>query len=85
MTRASALADERTGESAAVVFRSPIRWTSKTFLPTNHMGLTRDPVFVDNVLSLLLESPQNTPLHQAVSRHRHSGKVPAAVSRLPLP
>jgi len=49
------------------------------------MWLTRDPVFVDNVLSLLLESPQTAPLHQAVSRHRYGGKAPAAFSRLAVP
>jgi hypothetical protein len=29
-----------------------------TFLFTDHLGLTRDPAFADNVLYLLLEDPR---------------------------
>ena len=36
-----------------------IDWTSKTFLSTDHLGLTRDRTFVDNVLDLLLNSKRN--------------------------
>ncbi|MBK7975503.1 MAG: hypothetical protein IPK07_20210 [Deltaproteobacteria bacterium] len=36
---------------------SPIPWSSVTFLFTDHLGLTQDPAFTDNVLYLLLERP----------------------------
>ena len=36
-----------------------IPWTSTTFLSSDHRGLTRDRVFVDNVLSRLLAPPAN--------------------------
>lgn len=57
-TRASALMDERTDLAGGARLVSPIRWTSTMFLHTSHRGLTNDPLFTDNVLSLLLESPQ---------------------------
>ncbi len=56
--RTSALMDERVGSG---VWRprllSPIRWSTVTFLFTDHLGLTQDPAFTDNVLYLLLERP----------------------------
>jgi len=45
----------RAEETAGGQRRSPIHWTSKMFLPSDHLGLTRNPVFVNNVLALLLE------------------------------
>ncbi|MEM8835478.1 MAG: hypothetical protein AAGD00_06635 [Planctomycetota bacterium] len=59
--RASALLDERLGSAAAsprVV--TPIRWDAVTFIPTNHMGVTRHPTFINNVLYTLLEKPRPT-------------------------
>lgn len=38
--------------------QSPIRWSSVMFLHASHRGLTSDPLFTDNVLALLLESPR---------------------------
>ncbi len=60
-TRASAVMDERTDRSRGSRLVSPIHWTSTMFLHTSHRGLTNDPIFTDNVLSLLLESPQPLP------------------------
>jgi pimeloyl-ACP methyl ester carboxylesterase len=57
-TRASAVMDERSGGSRAARLVSPIHWTSTMFLHASHRGLTSDPIFTDNVLALLLESPQ---------------------------
>lgn len=57
--RSSALLDERVGHDWAPRVRSPIPWTQVFFLFTDHMGLTRDPAFIDNVLYLLLEAPRN--------------------------
>lgn len=61
VTRASALMDERLGQGAAWTPRlvSPIAWSSVNFLFTDHLGLTADPAFTDNVLFLLLEAPRS--------------------------
>lgn len=58
VTRASALGDERSGRAYEPGLRSPIGWRQVTFLFTDHLGLTRDPAFTDNVLWLLLEAPR---------------------------
>lgn len=54
VTRKSALLDQRSSGDAGPL-RSPISWTHTTFIAANHLGLTRDPTFSDNVLHLLLE------------------------------
>lgn len=54
VTRKSALLDQRqSGETGKV--RTPIPWTHTTFIAADHLGITRDPTFSDNVLHLLLE------------------------------
>lgn len=60
VTRASALMDERYTEGTKWSPRlvTPISWSSVNFLFTDHLGLTRDPAFTDNVLYLLLEAPR---------------------------
>ena len=60
VTRASALMDERyaSGVKWSPRLVSPITWSSVHFLFTDHLGLTRDPAFTDNVLYLLLEAPR---------------------------
>ncbi len=60
VTRHSALMDERLADRGnwAPRLQSPIKWDSVTFLFTDHLGLTKDPAFTDNVLYLLLESPR---------------------------
>jgi len=55
--RSSALMDERTGGDWSPHLRSPIRWTHATFLFTDHLGMTKDAAFADNVLFILLEQP----------------------------
>lgn len=61
VTRASALMDERYADGVGWAPRlvTPIRWASVNFLFTDHLGLTRDPAFTDNVLYLLLEAPRD--------------------------
>jgi len=54
--RSSALADERVGGTWSPSLRTPVPWKHVTFLFTDHIGLTRDPAFADNVLFLLLEA-----------------------------
>ncbi|HEY0983160.1 MULTISPECIES: lipase/acyltransferase domain-containing protein [unclassified Schlesneria] len=60
VTRHSALMDERLSDNGkwAPRLKSPIKWDSVTFLFTDHLGLTKDPAFTDNVLYLLIESPR---------------------------
>ncbi len=60
VTRHSALMDERLADRTnwAPRLRSPVKWESVTFLFTDHLGMTKDPAFTDNVLYLLLESPR---------------------------
>jgi len=60
--RSSALLDERLGRSSNTRLASPIPWKQTFFLFSDHLGLTRDPTFMDNVLYLLLEDPR----HQGV-------------------
>jgi len=55
--RSSALMDERIGAEWQPTLKSPIKWDEVTFLFTNHIGLTKDPVFSDNILYFLLEKP----------------------------
>lgn len=60
VTRHSALMDERLADKSnwAPRLQSPVKWDSVTFLFTDHLGMTKDPAFTDNVLYLLLESPR---------------------------
>ena len=53
--RSSCLMDERPGGTWAPHLISPIRYHHVTFLSSNHLGLTKNPEFADNVLFLLLE------------------------------
>ena len=56
--RTSALMDERAGQDRATRLESPIAWDRVTFLFQDHLGLTSDPTFSDNLLFLLLEQPE---------------------------
>jgi len=53
--RASALADERMSGDWNPKVQSPIDFDSIFFLPYNHLGLTKNITFRDNVLFWLLE------------------------------
>ncbi len=59
VTRSSALMDERAGGIWTPYLKSPVNWSNVMFLFTDHLGLTKDPAFSDNVLYLLLEQPAN--------------------------
>ena len=56
--RTSALMDERVGGAWERGVRTPIEWRHTLFLFSDHLGLTKDPVFTDNVLYWLLEAPR---------------------------
>ena len=55
--RTSALMDERVGREWTARLQTPVAWTSVRFLFNDHLGMTKDPGFTDNVLYLLLEAP----------------------------
>ncbi len=55
--RYSTVADERTNGAARPWLVSPVPWTNVTFLADDHVGLTRNPQFVDNTLFILLDTP----------------------------
>ncbi len=79
VTRASALMDERTGVAWRARLDSPIRWSSVRFLQGDHIELTGNAPFTDDLLYLLLEEPREEErltsartmtLRSAVSRNR---------------
>ncbi|MGH7804685.1 MAG: esterase/lipase family protein, partial [Candidatus Binatia bacterium] len=61
--RSSALLDERVGGAWMPRLRTPIPWSSVTFVYGDHLSLTSDPAFTDNVLYRLLESPRGAPIN----------------------
>ena len=56
--RSSVLADQRLGSDWGPTVESPIRWARALFLFEDHLGLTKSPVFLDNLLFYLLEEPR---------------------------
>ena len=56
--RSSALLDERVGREWAPRLVTPLDLAAVLFLPEDHLGLTRSPVFRDNLLFWLLEAPR---------------------------
>ncbi len=58
--RTSALMDERVGTDWSPELQSPINWNQVRFLFQDHLGMTRDPTFSDNILYLLLEDPRES-------------------------
>jgi pimeloyl-ACP methyl ester carboxylesterase len=57
--RSSALMDERESRATAGKLESPISWTHVMFLFDDHLGLTKNAAFSDNVLYWLLEAPHS--------------------------
>ena len=56
--RSSALMDERVGGTWTPTLDSPIDWSGATFLFAEHIEMTSDPAFTDNLLYYLLVHPQ---------------------------
>ncbi len=56
--RSSALLDERPAGKPMGRLVSPIHWDQVFFVFAGHVELTRVPVFTDNLLFILLESPK---------------------------
>ena len=57
--RRSALMDERMSDKLGRRLESPIHWSQVHFIFSDHLGLTKNPAFTDNVLYFLLESPRS--------------------------
>ena len=55
VTRASAIADLRVENNWTGTVKSPIDFEGVYFLFSDHFGITHNPVFIDNILYLLLE------------------------------
>ena len=55
VVRSSALLDERIGQEWQPTLQTPIEFNNVTFISEDHLGLTQDPSFSDNLLFLLLE------------------------------
>jgi len=64
--RTSAVLDERVGQQWTPGLASPIAWSSVTFLFTDHLALTQDLGFTDNLLFRLLDSPRPATAGPAV-------------------
>ena len=56
--RSSALMDERSAQNWQPRLVSPVAWEHVHFIFRDHLGLTKDPAFTDNVLYILLEDPR---------------------------
>ena len=56
--RTSAVMDERVGRPWTSGLESPITWSTVTFLFSDHLALTQDLGFADNLLFRLLDSPR---------------------------
>ena len=59
VTRSSALMDERIGAEWQPTLDSPIEWAGVNFIPADHIGLTSDRSFTNNMLFLLLEDERD--------------------------
>ena len=59
--RSSALMDERMGRAWTPELITPIDWRQVLFLFDDHLQLTRDAAFTDNLLYLLMEAPRRPP------------------------
>ncbi|MBX3378464.1 MAG: hypothetical protein KF805_00085 [Phycisphaeraceae bacterium] len=66
VTRSSALMDERTGNAWKPRLESPITWSSVRFLPGDHIELTSNAPFTDDLLYLLLEAPRERQVKVAL-------------------
>jgi len=62
VSRASALGDRRAADGPATEHKrlvSSVDWSRVMFFFEGHLGLTRDPAFIDNLLYILLEEPRD--------------------------
>lgn len=57
VSRGSSTMDERYGKDWDTKIITPIDWSNITFIFADHLALTKDPAFLDNLLYILLEKP----------------------------
>jgi hypothetical protein len=79
--RSSALLDERVGGDWMPRLVTPVPWSSVTFVYGDHLALTSDPAFTDNLLYRLLEAPPGgngivSPASKSSWRRNVSPKTP---------
>ena len=55
--RSSVLLDERVGGKWSPKVKSPLQWDNVIFLDSDHMGLTKNPLCIKNILYILFEKP----------------------------
>lgn len=55
--RSCALLDERVGGQWSPKVQSPLQWDNVIFLQSNHLGMTKDPLCIKNILYILFERP----------------------------
>lgn len=67
--RTSALMDERLGQGWTPKLQSPISWSSILFMAADHLGLTQDPSFENNVLYWLLEDQRTGISPQSIDKY----------------
>jgi hypothetical protein len=65
VARYSAIGDERQERLFRIGAESAIPWTAVTFLPDDHLGLTRNPTFTNNLLFTLLDRTPPSLLFRA--------------------
>jgi len=83
--RASALLDERQGRDMRGGLVSPLKFDTTLFLPDEHVGLTRNPVFGDNLLFWLLERPRDPEMLAPPEEAAIAATAPAPRRALPAP
>ena len=55
--RSCVLLDERLAGKWQPKVVSPLKWDNVIFLPSNHLGMTKDPLCIKNILYILFERP----------------------------
>ena len=55
--RSCVLLDERVGGKWSPKVQSPLQWDNVIFLQSNHLGMTKDPLCIKNILYILFERP----------------------------
>ncbi len=69
--RSSVLLDERLDGDWTMRLRSPIAWSQVSFVFSDHLGMLRDPSFIDNALHILLEQGVAEPMDGKPSHEGH--------------
>jgi hypothetical protein len=80
--RTSAVMDERVGREWRPGLVTPVDWSGVTFVVGDHLAVTRNPSFTDNVLYRLLEAPRAMEVGSTLTKPpRPTGARALSVSR----